>query len=262
MKDNVTLVVVAFCDRTKVFLKTLKIGGLLKFFFRFTWLPVIMIFVLTLIFGGAALVKAQKQNDILSSKVTKLSQESNTSPAAKVEGASSEELRKSSDSTVIPNNQETSQGNSTQPVVENTNIFSTPTTPSPTSTAKTATKSKSGSVVVSSALPIPTLIPIPTPTLAPRKLATVKIQNLGDFRVSIKDNDTAFTLLIRASQENNFQVSYQNYGDLGSFIDCIGGICGGQNNKYWMFYYNDQFSSVGASSQLISENDITTWKFE
>lgn len=111
--------------------------------------------------------------------------------------------------------------------------------------------------------PLPTLITNPTPPS--QKLMTVEIQglaNYSDYSVEVKENDTAFTVLLRASEENNFTLEYQNYEGLGVFVNCITGICDSQDNKYWMFYYNGQLSRVGASSQSVSATDITTWKFE
>ena len=91
--------------------------------------------------------------------------------------------------------------------------------------------------------------------------ATVKIGQLGSFQVELKENDTAFSILLRAGSENGFDVNYIWYEGLGAFINCIGGICG-HDNYYWAFYYNDQYSMVGASNQPVKDKDETTWKFE
>jgi len=131
----------------------------------------------------------------------------------------------------------------------------------PTLTPNSTSKPHRSSTAINFA---PTSIPIATPTSTPipQKTATVEIQGLPSYKVNLKENDTAFSVLLRASEENNFTLSYQYYGDLGAMINCISGICGGKDQKYWMFYYNGQFSSVGASSQPVFVNDVTTWKFE
>lgn len=115
----------------------------------------------------------------------------------------------------------------------------------------------------SSPTPVPSpassLITNQTPT--PQKLVTVEIQGLSNFQVELQENDTAFSVLLRTAQENNFTVTYQNYGGLGAFVSCIAGVCS-HGNYYWAFYYNGQYSSLGASGQPVADNDTTSWKFE
>jgi hypothetical protein len=204
-----------------------------------------MTLILIIIFGGAALVKAKSEINELSPEVSAL-------PIAKTTISSTEISKQISDTNIVSDNQKVLQDDVTQ-------LFSI-TTPSPTPLSSPSATSN----LLPTPIPTRTSTPTPASTSTPAlpKLAMVEIQNLGDFSVEVKDNETAFSLLIRASQENNFGISYQNYGDLGAFIDCIGEVCGGDNNKYWMFYYNGQLSGVGASSRLILAGDITTWKFE
>ncbi len=113
---------------------------------------------------------------------------------------------------------------------------------------------------IANTTPTFTFTPIPTP----QELVNVVIHGQGrqNYKVNLKKNDTAFSVLLRASEENSFTLEYQNYEGLGTFVNCIAGICGGQDNKYWMFYYNGQFSPVGASSQEVFATDTTIWKFE
>jgi len=89
----------------------------------------------------------------------------------------------------------------------------------------------------------------------------VEIQNQGTYTVELQNNDNAFTVLQRAAKENNFSLNYQNYGSLGVMVKGINDI-DAHNNYYWAFYYNNQYSQVGASSQPVKDGDITAWKFE
>ncbi len=137
-------------------------------------------------------------------------------------------------------------------------------------------------VARATATPASVSVSTPTPTSTPTLMAhettqtntqtvtrtlqsvTVKIQGSSInkiYQVEFRENDTAFSVLLRAGEENNFTISYQNYGSLGVFVDCIAGVCGG-NNYYWAFYYNGQYSDLGASSQPVSPGDITYWRFE
>ena len=79
--------------------------------------------------------------------------------------------------------------------------------------------------------------------------------------MDLQADDTAFSALLRAGQENGFSIEYQMYEGLGAFVTCIVGICG-HDNYYWAFYYNGSYSMVGASAQPVTSGDTMTWKFE
>jgi DNA gyrase/topoisomerase IV subunit A len=94
----------------------------------------------------------------------------------------------------------------------------------------------------------------------PKSQATVTIQNIGSYKVDLQTGDTAFKILQRASEQNNFDLKTTNYGgDLGYMVDSIGGIKPA-GNQYWSFYYDGQYAQVGASSQTISAGDATFWE--
>lgn len=98
------------------------------------------------------------------------------------------------------------------------------------------------------------------PVVKPVSQAVVIISGLGNFPVEIKAGDTAFDILIRAAKENNFVVKYQMYS-FGVFVTQIGQRAG-DSSHYWAFYYNGQYSNVGASAQPIREGDVTGWNYE
>ena len=107
--------------------------------------------------------------------------------------------------------------------------------------------------------------PQPPPAEIPKKKATVEIAQIGSYQVELRDEDSAFSILLRAGQENNFSVKYTEYTGMGVFVDCLGGICSqnfGTGGTYWAFYYNGTYSQVGASLQPVVENDLASWKFE
>lgn len=132
---------------------------------------------------------------------------------------------------------------------EDTETTSTPALPSSSSIASSEPKSSPSQNQ-----------PVVSPPVQ-KEFATVKIAQLGSFQVDLQDQDNAFTILKRAGMENSFEVKYQWYEGLGAFINCIGGICS-QNKNYWVFYYNNQYSLVGASSQPVKAGDIISWEFE
>jgi len=102
------------------------------------------------------------------------------------------------------------------------------------------------------------ITPLPTPET---KVVYLNIHGLGNYQVDLEENDTAFTVLLRASQKNNFSISYQNYNSLGAFVKCIANICQDKDH-YWAFYYNGKYSIIGASSLKVYHNDSTAWKLK
>ena len=111
----------------------------------------------------------------------------------------------------------------------------------------------------------PSLKPVqnPSPQQKPKpsEQIIIDIERVGIFSVKIKNDDTAFSTLLKAGEENNFSIDYDWYEGLGAFVKCITGICS-DSSHFWAFYYNGQFSQVGASAQPVKNNDIVTWRFE
>lgn len=92
----------------------------------------------------------------------------------------------------------------------------------------------------------------------PKKQVVVVIDGVGSYQIDWQSNDTAWTVLKRAAEKNNFGLQYQMY-DFGVFITGIGGITP-TGNQYWAFYYNGKYAQVGASGQTVSPNDTTFWQ--
>ena len=158
----------------------------------------------------------------------------------------------------------------TEPVKKVLGISNIKTTPIPTSTPTPTpqvtptpfVKIKKVANVQNNTVPnpTPTLTPTPTPTPIVPKVS-IDIENQGSYQVELTDNDTAFSVLLRAGNENGFNVEYTNYEGMGAFVDCIGGVCA-HDNYFWAFYYSNVSSMVGASAQSVSDGDVTSWKFE
>ncbi len=96
---------------------------------------------------------------------------------------------------------------------------------------------------------------------APAKHETsVTVQGVGSYKVDVASGDTAFTVLKKASKVGGFPMEYTDYS-FGTFVTSIGDTKP-KANEYWAFYYNGNFSDVGASDQKISDNDTTFWRLE
>lgn len=133
--------------------------------------------------------------------------------------------------------------------------------PSPAPSSKPPGTPSDSEPSPSSPSPEPTPAPTPPPEKPEIATASVNVQDLGNFEVKLQENDTALSILLRAGQENGFEVKTKTYVGFGEFVEAIGGKAGDANH-YWAFYYNGAYSMVGAGDQPVEEGNVTTWKYE
>jgi hypothetical protein len=68
--------------------------------------------------------------------------------------------------------------------------------------------------------------------------------------------------LIQASREYNFTVGAKYYDQYQSYyIYSINSVNEG-NNKFWQYYLNGDYGTVGADLQSVKNNDCVEWKFQ
>jgi hypothetical protein len=76
-------------------------------------------------------------------------------------------------------------------------------------------------------------------------------------------NNTVYGFLLEVSHQEGYDIKTTYYASFDSLlIDSISNYEGGQDNKYWMFYLNDEFCSVSADKQIVETGDTIEWKFE
>lgn len=87
--------------------------------------------------------------------------------------------------------------------------------------------------------------------------AAVIIDGVGNYRIDLKADDTAFDVLMRANNLYGLNIKYYTYADMGAFITSINGITPdySKTHQYWAFYYNGSSSKYGVSSVDVSQND-------
>ncbi len=74
-------------------------------------------------------------------------------------------------------------------------------------------------------------------------------------------NATVFYALLKAANENGFDVKYTYYGQYDSyFVDSIAGA--GGDGKFWIYYVNGVMGEVGADKKVVGEGDIIEWRLE
>lgn len=212
----------------------------------YLWLPITAGLVVILIYGSLTVADLKNKNQALEQKQSKLETkisefENNLGGDQNIQVAGIKDEQPKTKTVTL--NAEPSF------TPEPTPVFTLAATTRPTSTPRPSSTSIS--------------TPTPTPTLSPTPVnqASLIIDNVGSYSINLQANDTAFSILLRAGDQNGFSVDYQTYEGMGAFVSCIAGICA-HDSYYWAFYYNGSYSMVGASAQTISAGDNTTWKFE
>lgn len=103
------------------------------------------------------------------------------------------------------------------------------------------------------------------PTSQVTKQASVMVDN-GQGSVAVYKGDVSFdeSLLqfMRAlSQANNFTLKTKEYKGLGALIEQIGSTANGAGGRYWQYWVNNSYASVGADQYTIKPGDVIEWKF-
>ena len=88
-----------------------------------------------------------------------------------------------------------------------------------------------------------------------------KMNGVGEYRFEVYDDMTAFNALMDMSRQYDFEVQTQTF-DLGVYVDAIGEYSSGQNNRYWMYYMNNEFALESADNTVVQSDDLIEFKFE
>lgn len=79
--------------------------------------------------------------------------------------------------------------------------------------------------------------------------------------IKFQNGQTVLDILKQLTQDNNITLELKDYAGLGTMVNKIGELTNGQDNKYWQYYINDQYSQTGADKYQLKNNDIIEWRF-
>jgi hypothetical protein len=75
-------------------------------------------------------------------------------------------------------------------------------------------------------------------------------------------NNTAFRLLLEASERRGFDVRWTEYAvPPGVFVTSINGTTNGQAQKAWQYWVNAAYGRVASDRQEIVDGDVVRWAF-
>lgn len=88
-----------------------------------------------------------------------------------------------------------------------------------------------------------------------------KVETYND--LVVKSGETVFDILEKTTENHKVDLKYKDYGgNLGAFVESIGGI--GKDpfgKKWWQYWVNNKYSQVGASTYKVVSGDIIEFKF-
>lgn len=86
---------------------------------------------------------------------------------------------------------------------------------------------------------------------------------LGFSDIKVEPNDTVWSVLKRLSDnpDGKLKIESQDYADMGILVTAINGVKGGEDNKYWQYWVNNEYAQVAADKQTVKAGDIIMWKF-
>ena len=63
-------------------------------------------------------------------------------------------------------------------------------------------------------------------------------------------------------QSSGLEIDYQEYEGMGVMVEAIDGVENGADNKYWMYYLNEEMPMVSCDQQAVSAGDTVEFRFE
>jgi len=76
-------------------------------------------------------------------------------------------------------------------------------------------------------------------------------------------NLTVFSVLKHASEKYKFPIEVKYFGQYQShYVYSINNKSEGIDNKFWQYYINENYGTIGADLQPVNDNDYIEWKFQ
>ena len=80
--------------------------------------------------------------------------------------------------------------------------------------------------------------------------------------VKLGQGKTVFDLLKKITEENNLEFSFKEYPDMGVLVESIGNVKNDFGiNKWWQYWVNGQYATVGADKYELKNGDFIEWKY-
>jgi len=109
----------------------------------------------------------------------------------------------------------------------------------------------------------------PTIISKPEEITVSLMLDFGDGTIKtytdikLNKNKTVLDLLKRCSKDvqNHFELDYDIHPEWGAFIKKIGEKENRKDDKYWQYWVNNIYATIGASQFELKNGDVVEWKF-
>ncbi len=92
-----------------------------------------------------------------------------------------------------------------------------------------------------------------------------KINNGQEEKIFVLDltaSSTVFSVLEDLGNKEGIAITFKTYPEMGVLVESIGGVKGGEDNKYWQYWVNDILGEVAADKKFLKTGDRVEWKFD
>ena len=83
------------------------------------------------------------------------------------------------------------------------------------------------------------------------------------FESNASRNNSAFSFLLEGARALHFSVVWQNWTmpPDSVFVHSIGGDVNGDNGRWWQYWIDGAYGSVGANHAVLNDGDVLEWRF-
>lgn len=80
--------------------------------------------------------------------------------------------------------------------------------------------------------------------------------------ISLPEETTVFALLEKVAAENNLELGFKDYGELGVMVESIGSMTNdAAADLWWQYWVNGDYAEIGASNHQLQDGDSVEWKY-
>lgn len=85
--------------------------------------------------------------------------------------------------------------------------------------------------------------------------------NSISYELEVLEETSVLDALELAVEEYGLELKTTEY-DFGTLVDGIGGMIGGSENQYWLYYVNDAMALNSVDTQIIAPGDAIEFRYE
>jgi hypothetical protein len=83
------------------------------------------------------------------------------------------------------------------------------------------------------------------------------------YNITNRENVTVADILFECAEYHNFSIEKRYWTGYDSyFIESIKNLKNGNDNRYWQYYVNEEYSDVGCNNYYLQNLDEVEWRFE